>query len=58
MEDKKPFKSISELINEIKQYTHRLEDGSLSVGELSNVLSATLKTFDNSPTDKLPSSRR
>lgn len=41
MEDKKPFKPISELINEIKQYTHRLEDGSLSVSELSNIVDAT-----------------
>ena len=41
MEDKKPFKPISELINEIKQYTHRLEDGSLSVSELTNIVDAT-----------------
>lgn len=41
MEENKPFKPISELINEIKQYTNKLENGSLSVDELSEVLSAT-----------------
>lgn len=41
MEENKPFKPISELINEIKQYTDKLESGSLSINELSNVLSAT-----------------
>lgn len=38
MEDNKPFKTISELINELKQNTEKLDNGSLSFDELSMVL--------------------